>query len=372
MSRQKPYRLGIVGSDTLLGGELEEVIKARTSGVVITPYVANGEGNFSNQDDEVVFVKPLTAENIAEEDAVVLAGTEEGSFKAFQVAESMPRAPILIDCTGFLERKPAAQIVMPLSSDIETGSTRLLVLAHAAAAACALVLIRLARNAHLQQAVIHIFEPASGLGKRGINELHQQTTGLLAFKPLEKKVFDTQVSFNMLAQYGEEAAAKLLSSEQRITRDIASLLGDSRKTGAVSGGPPKGLTSSSAEGRRASAPFARLSKHAQNSIPMPSVRLVQAPVFHGYSISFWVEFESPVKAATVAEALASAQIEIRAEEEEPPTSVGATGQSGLIAGDIRIDDNNPRAVWIWAVGDNLRLIADGVVDLLNEIRKPVQ
>jgi aspartate-semialdehyde dehydrogenase len=337
-SKAKPYRLAIVGSETLLGRELEEVIKARASGVVITPYAANAEGSFSNQDDEAVYVKALIAENIAEEDAIILAGAEEGAVKAYQLAESTPRPPILIDCTGFLERKPTAQIVMPLSGDMDTGTTRLFVLAHAAAVACALVLVRLARFAHLRQAVIHIFEPASGLGKRGINELHQQTTSLLAFKPLEKQVFDIQVSFNMLAQYGEEATAKLSNSEQRITRDIASVLG----------------------------------KQSQSSIPMPSVRLVQAPVFHGHSVSFWVEFESAVKAAAVSEALASAQIEIRTENEEPPTGVGAVGQSGLIAGDIRIDDNNPRAVWIWAVGDNLRLIADGVVDLLTEIRKPVQ
>jgi aspartate-semialdehyde dehydrogenase len=349
ISKAKPYRVAIVGSDTLLGRELEEVIKARSSGVVLSPYAANAEGSFRNQADEAVYVNALSAENIVTEDAVVLAGTEDGASKAYQLAESAPRPPILIDCTGFLERKATAHIVMPLSCDVETGMTRLFVLPHAAAAASALVLIRLARKARLRQAVIHVFEPASELGKGGINELHQQTTSLLAFKPLEKKVFDTQLSFNMLAQYGEEAAANLLSSEQRITRDIASVLNNSRKTGTVSGAPA-----------------------SQSSIPMPSVRLLQAPVFHGYSISFWVEFEAPVDAATVAEALASAQIEIRTADQEPPTNVGAVGQSGLIAGDIRIDENNPRAVWIWAVADNLRLIADGVADLLSEIRKPVQ
>jgi aspartate-semialdehyde dehydrogenase len=330
--------VAIVGGDTLLGRELEEVIKARSSGVVITPYAANAEGSFSNQDEEAAYMKELNAAGMAEQDAVILAGTEEGANKAYQLAAaSTRRAPILIDCTGSLEQKPNAQVVMPLSTDIETGA-KLFILAHVAAAASALVLVRLARQARVRHAVIHVFEPASELGKRGINELHQQTTSLLAFKPLEKKVFDTQLSFNMLAQYGEEAVANLLRNEHRITRDIASVL----------------------------------SKNSETGIPIPSVRLVQAPVFHGYSISFWVEFEAVAEAATVAEALASAQIEIRAADQEPPTNVGAVGQSGLVAGDIRIDDNNPRAVWIWAVCDNLRLIADGVADLLSEIRKPVQ
>jgi aspartate-semialdehyde dehydrogenase len=338
VSKTRPYRVAIVGSDTLLGRELEEVIKARASGVVITPYAANAEGSFSNQDDEAVYINELNAKNMAEENAVVLAGTEDGTSKAFQLAGTIPRAPVLIDCTGFLERQPDAQVIMPLSGETGAGTSRVFVLANAAAMACALVLLRLARAGTLRQSIVHVFEPASELGKHGINELHQQTTSLLAFKPLEKKVFDTQLSFNMLAQYGEEAATKLLSSEQRIGRDISTLL----------------------------------RKHAPNHVPMPSVRLLQAPVFHGYSISLWVEFESQVTAISVAEALASAQIEIRGQDEEAPNNVGAVGQSGLIAGDIRLDDNNPRAAWIWVVADNLRLIADGVVDLLTEIRKPVQ
>ena len=44
--------------------------------------------------------------------------------------------------------------------------------------------------------------------------------------------------------------------------------------------------------------------------------------------------------------------------------MGVTGQSGVIVGDIRVDRNNPRAVWLWIVIDNLRLRADTVRDLL--------
>ena len=97
---------------------------------------------------------------------------------------------------------------------------------------------------------------------------------------------------------------------------------------------------------------------------MPSLRVVQAPVFHGYSVSAWIELSGNVDPAAVAQSLASAQVEIRGGSEESPTNVGVAGQSGLIAGDIRMDRNNPRAVWLWIVIDNFRMRADSVRDLL--------
>jgi hypothetical protein len=50
--------------------------------------------------------------------------------------------------------------------------------------------------------------------------------------------------------------------------------------------------------------------------------------------------------------------------EESPTGVGAAGQSGLMAGDIRVDRNNAHAVWIWVVLDNLRVTADAAADVI--------
>ena len=332
-SYAKTMKLGLVGAETLLGRELQEVFESRSSGTVTT-YSATGEGNFGEQEGEAVFVRPLDAEAIREERVVVLAGSAEGSAKAYQLAKVSGDRPVLIDCTGYLEKEPEARIVAPLLQAPQHKTSWLTVIAHPAASALALVLTRLARHKSIEQSIAHVFEPASEQGKRGISELHQQTTSLLSFKPLEKHVFDAQLSFNLLAQYGEEAPVKLLSAEQRIERNLATLLGR--------------FTNGSA-------------------VPMPSVRLIQVPVFHGYSISLWVKFANEVNPQELREALASAQIEIRGEDEESPSNVGAVSQSGLIAGDIRIDRNDPRAAWLWAVGDNLRLTADAAADIVSEL-----
>jgi aspartate-semialdehyde dehydrogenase len=102
---------------------------------------------------------------------------------------------------------------------------------------------------------------------------------------------------------------------------------------------------------------------------MPSLRLVHAPIFHGYTFSLWVEFTSIATAEQIAQVIQSEQIEVRSAGEEPPSNVSIAGQSGFIAGDIRIDRNNPRAVWIWMVADNLRVMADSVAEAVKQTER---
>lgn len=330
--RMETPRLALVGAETLLGRELQEVLKSRIPEAFITPYSATGEGNFGEEDGEAIYREPLEAKSLGDIKAVLIAGTEAGARRTLQLMQEFrgtDSKPVLIDCTGYLDGEPGARLVAPLLDHPDGLSEGLLVIAHAAASALSVVLTRLSRGQKLRRAVAHVFEPASERGKRGITELHQQTTGLLSFKTLPKEVFDNQLSFNLLAQYGAEAPQQLSSVEQRIEKDLAALI-----------------------------------KTEQRAIPMPSLRLIQAPVFHGYSISLWAEFAGPVNATELGEMLASAQIEIRGPEEEAPHSVGAASQSGLIAGDIRVDRSDACSAWFWIVGDNLRLTADAAVDVI--------
>lgn len=324
-------RLALVGGDTLLGREIEEVIENRGTAAAITPYAASGEGNFGEQEGEAIYLAPLEAASISEDRAVLIAGSAEGALKAYGIVKAAGGRPLVIDCTGHLDQEPEARIVAPLLGLPNLNSSWLIVLSHPAASALALVLTRLSRYRAVERAVVHIFEPASERGKRGISELQQQTTSLLSFKSLDKAVFDAQLSFNLLAQYGQQAPGKLSAIEQRIERHVATLLSH---------------------------------QPSSRPLPMPSLRLVQVPVFHGYSMSLWLEFEVDIQAGEIEHALASAQIEIRGQDQEAPTNAGIASQSGLAVGDIRVDRNNSRAAWIWVVADNLRLTADAAADVL--------
>ena len=140
------------------------------------------------------------------------------------------------------------------------------VIAHPAAIALALFLRRLHANDPVQRSIVQIVAPASERGAEAVVELQQQTVNLVSFKPLPRAIFVTQLGVSMLARYGEEAPVPLEESEMRIERHLATLL-------ALPG-----------DGEAA---------------PMPSLRLIQAPVFHGYSISAWVELSCTVSLETI-------------------------------------------------------------------------
>ena len=334
----KKTTVALVGAETLLGREIEEVLKERNPEMTVRAFAANAEGNFGEEEGEAVYVKPFTAEDAQSAKAIVIAGALEGAQKAYELVKANGGGTPIFDCTGLLSDEPEARIVAP-GVGLGDMDAWLFEVAHPAANALAMVLSRLAAHQPVKQAIAHIFEPVSERGQKGISELQKQTTSLLSFKPLDKTVFDAQVSFNMLSRYGEEAASKLTGVEQRIARDVATLLSRADKPSAI---------------------------------PVPSVRVVHAPVFHGYSISLWVEFSATANAQAVAQGLVSADIEVRTGEQEAPDNVGAASQSGLMAGDIRVDENNPRAVWLWIVGDNLRLTADAVADLISAATVTIQ
>jgi aspartate-semialdehyde dehydrogenase len=198
----------------------------------------------------------------------------------------------------------------------------------------ALFLRRLHAHDAIRRSVIQVFAPASECGAEGIEELQKQTVSLLSFQSLPKAVFDAQLAFSLLARYGDEAPTPLDRTQLRIERHLADLL-------ALPG-----------EGEGA---------------PMPSLRVIQAPVFHGYSFSAWVEFESNPGIEAIESGLASQWIDVRGAEAEPPNNVGNAGQGGIAVGGIAEDGPNPDACWFWVVADNLKLAAENAVAVAGDL-----
>ncbi len=327
--------IALVGGETLLGRDVVEVFGESSAGQQLRLVAAAQEetGKLTVVGDTPSFLTRLEPDALEDAVIVILAGSRESSKEAMEAKPS----GLVIDLSGYLEDNPDAQLRSPLvevgsaeTGDFRTDEAGPQIVAHPAATAIALILARLHRVYPIARAIVHIFEPASERGKQGIEELQQQTVKLFAFQPMPKKVFDAQAAFNMLPQWGEEAPGKLLEVEERIERHLASLL------------------------------------ERMESVPMPSLRLIQVPVFHGYTFSFWVDFEEDVTAADVEEALTGDPFDLRTAGMEAPGNVGMAGQSGIAIGAIAPDRNSSNAVWIWAAADNLRIAAESAALIARE------
>jgi aspartate-semialdehyde dehydrogenase len=315
----------LIGGASLLARELQDVSQDRASGwrFELIADEASEAGAIAEQEGEPVYLVPLNAASLGEARVLFLAGSAESSQKALSLAGAKP----VIDLAGWLDEEPAARIATP---GLSTRAGALAVVAHPAAQALAALLTTLAQVHPVERAVAHIFEPASERGQKAIAELQKQTSALLSFQKMPQEIFDAQLSFNLLPEYGEEAPAALGEAEARIERHLASLL-------------------TSAKG-----------------VPMPSLRLAQAPVFHGYSISLWVEMRELPSPAQLADAFGGARFDFRPAGTTPPTNVGAAQQAGIQVGSLRADRHHARGLWIWAAMDNLRLRAETALDLAKE------
>jgi aspartate-semialdehyde dehydrogenase len=319
--------IALVGSETLLGREVRDVFGESALGeqlrLLASEFPAGDDESvgISEIGGEPAILNKLDPEEVEDAAVVILAGTAESAKLAL---ESNPTG-VIIDLTGAAEEDPQARVRAPQleGGDYVGDHDGPQIAAHPAALAIALVLARLHPAFAITRSIIHIFEPASERGKSGIDELQRQTVSLLSFQQMPKEVFAAQLTFNMLAKLGEEAKVQLQDVEDRIDRHLATLL-----------------------------------ERAGTGVPMPSIRVSQAPVFHGYSISFWIEFEDAPDVISLEEVLSGEWVDVRAGDMGPPDNAGIAGQSGIAVGAITPDRNDGNAVWLWAAADNLRLSAE--------------
>jgi aspartate-semialdehyde dehydrogenase len=323
-----------------LGREIRDIVTTSAPELELRLVASDEEepGTLTRMGDEPALVEPLGPESVAGARVVLLAGSAESSAKALELADG---SMAWVDLTYAAEERPDMRLRAPIvEAESEEGraeseeESAVHVIAHPAAIALALFLRRVQAHDPIRRSVIQIFAPASEQGRAGVEELQQQTVSLLSFKNQPHAVFDTQLAFNLLARYGEEAPRTLEESELRIERHLATLL-------ALPG-----------DGE---------------SAPMPSLRLIQAPVFHGYSFSVWIEFESNPGIEALESSLATGNIDVRGSESEPPTNVGYAGESGISVGGIAPDRNEPEACWFWVVMDNVRLMAENAVVVARQL-----
>lgn len=316
----------LTGGDTLAGREVREYLDEHHLPVVLVSTSSMPEERvLSEQDGEVSVLDPLDEAALEGAEALLLAAGADVNLKALALAEQLSPRPAVIDMTGQLEDRPEARLRAP---GIETAPREAAEPIEVAAHPAAVSLVKLVRSLHaaspLRSVVATIHEPASARGKDALDELHQQTISLFNFSAQPKKVFDIQASFNLLPRLGAAAAPSLESGERRIEQHVTTL------------GAPLGL-------------------------PAVSLRLIQAPVFHGYCQCVWVEFESRPDVGKVESQLRHDGVEVHHADAEPASNVAAVGQSGIMVSDIACDRANPRAMWIWMASDNLRTLAETAV-----------
>ncbi len=328
------YRIAIVGAGTLKGKELAEILPETSFPAVDVKLLDDDEslGQLEAVGEEVTFVQSVRPENFENVDFTFFASQAEFTRKHWRMAQQA--GSIIVDLSYGLEETPGARVRSPwIERELRRAQVPELepapvITAHPAAVSMALLLARAQTVGKVRSAVATVFEPASERGRAGMDELHEQTVNLLSFQELPKQVFDAQVAFNLLARYGETSHPTLESAERRIVEHYRAITGE--------------------------------------AVPVPSLMLVQAPIFHGHVISLYIELEQAHSIGDLSQAIAGEHVVLTRGSEESPSNVAAAGQGEVLAW-IRADVRRETGFWIWAAADNLRVLALNAVEAAQQM-----
>jgi aspartate-semialdehyde dehydrogenase len=320
------YRVAIVGALSLKGKEIAEVPRDRNFPAVDIRLLDDDEslGQLEAVGDEMNFIQSIRSEQFERVDFAFFASDARSTRSNWKAARDL--GDTIVDLSYALEEEAGASIRSPwierqTGQIVQTAAPVLqpgtVVAAHPAATVLAMLALRCEKAAKIQRMVATVFEPASENGQKGMDELHEQTVNLLAFQELPKTVFDIQVAFNLVERFGQNSNLSLAAVAQRVRKHYREI---------ARGGPELAL------------------------------QVLQAPVFHGYAFSVYVEMEKPVTVADVTRALAGEHVVVSSSPEDAPTNVSAAGQGDILVS-ISADANQKNGVWLWATTDNLRLAA---------------
>jgi aspartate-semialdehyde dehydrogenase len=323
------FRVAIVGAATLKGRELKEVLGDRNFPAQDVRLLDDEEslGQLESVGDEPTFIQSVLPEHLENVDFTFFASQESYTRNTWKLARQA--GSDIVDLSYALEGQPGALLRAPWVErelgaapqvDFAQGTA---VIAHPAAVVLALLMLRAQRVGNMVRAVATAFEPASEHGRRGMDELHEQTVNLLSFQQLPKSVFDAQVAFNLLDRYGEHSLPSLASVESRIQTHFRNIVRD--------------------------------------KLALPSLMLLQAPIFHGNAFSLYIELDRAAQIEELTAAISGEHVDVLQGGEESPSNVNAAGQEQIQVY-VRPEGQNGNAFWLWAASDNLRISALNAVE----------
>ncbi len=321
---QNHFRVAIVGAATLKGKELKDVLEERNFPAAEIKLLDDDEslGQLERVQDEVSMVQPVGRDELEHMDFTFFASEEEFTRKKWKIAREAGSA--IVDMSYALENEPGIPVCAPWverelgQSPQFTLESNAAVIAHPAAVVLALLVSRARKAGEIRASVATIFEPVSELGRRGMDELHEQTVNLLSFQQLPTGVFGAQVAFNMIDRYGTGASRPFDITERRILQHLRKLLGENAS--------------------------------------IPATMMVQSPVFHAHTFAIYLELDKSISAGDFARCLAGEHVQIARSPEDSPSNVNVAGKDQILVA-VRSDMTRENGFWLWAAVDNLRLAA---------------
>ena len=317
---RKSPNVAIVGSTSLLGKELHDVLEARGLPIGRLTLLETEEyaGLLQEFAGEIRITQVIAPSAFDDIDIAFFACSPEIMRSYMASGATFPELTIDLTQAG----QSGTTYLHGISDVRLLKSHGYFVNPHPAAIAIGRILSSLHNTFVVQSARVTLLEPASERGNAGVDELQEQTVNLLNFQQVQSKVFTGQLAFNILSE--TEASER---TEFRILEQLAAVLGQ--------------------------------------TVPKPAITALQVPVFHSYTFAISVSLlESPLIEDLLNHFGRSSAFSVD-KSVGGPSPIAVVGSDKIHLGRCRVVD--PGKYEIFAVADNLRLAASNAVQMAEHI-----
>lgn len=302
------YRLGIVNPLTLVGNEIQTLLRERAfpfAKVSLLDSTGQAAGALTAVEEEPAMVAPVAQEGLDDLDLVFFCGSAEANRE--WIARQSEDGFVAIDLSQPTTIEEGKAVVAGVNLETLAAGDALIVSPHPVAIPIALILHQIGSVTPVELCAATVVQPASEFDKEGVEELAQQTLNVLTVQAVPHAVFDRQLAFNLYPA--------LEHNEEMIVAQVRALT-DARIQLAL--------------------------------------LITQGTIFHGHTFSLFVKSREEVPVERILDALRANPALVLPEGDQQFGTIDAAGKDEVLIAEVRPDPNIRGGFWVWAVCDNLR------------------
>jgi aspartate-semialdehyde dehydrogenase len=267
----------------------------------------------------------------AEDGIVFFLGEEE---RAKELVPKLKERTLVIDNSPAFRLEPDVPLIVPeINAEMIKEHKNLIANPNCTTIQLVLALFPLIPIYHLKRVIISSYQSVSGAGRDALEEFYYETEFLALRRGIERAAdspFPTLIGDNLIPQIGNFDEAGMSREERKVREETKKILN------------------------------------------LPELKVfatcVRVPITIGHSIAAYCEFDEEVKMEEVYSTLEKSPY-LFLHRDGYPTPADVRGKDLVHIGRVRIDPDNPKALSLWIVADNLRrgaatnavLIAEAVI-----------
>jgi aspartate-semialdehyde dehydrogenase len=322
-------RIVIAGASSLLGAELKSLLEqgrfAASDFRLLDEELA--AGTLTEAGGEAVVIQPVEEDSFNRARFVFFSGS--AAFTAANLDLAKRSGALVIDLSGHsatvAEAVPWFRGFDSLHGQLSAADTQSKLVSIPSAAAEAIVRMAFGLgDLRLRALTVTVLQTVSAWGRFAIEELEQQTSKLLSFQPAGTELFDAQIAFNTMVQFGEKSRFDLRAAAATLRAEVSSCL--------------------------------------RGSAVVPAIQLVHVPAFYGTTFSICAELDPTADVNAIEAAIKAAGFAAKAAN-DPPNNVSAAEETSIGLAQPARDEAVPGIWWFWGAADNIRLRAWNAVKL---------